>query len=288
MKKINANDIEWVLLGQVELGELEQPRRMLHQAVQYIAMVGKSFLPERSDDSQTSMVWDHDLNLFRGENIGGNSPLWMALRPADLSLVLLSLEISETFSLIGKTFAEGMEWLRQKLPMRIGNGELSDSLNYQIPAPLAEKEPFRVESQAALIELSRYFANANSVLQALAMQLPGAGMVRCWPHHFDLATLLQVAGGKIKGATESLGIGLSPGDENYGQPYFYLTPWPYPKPEEVTHLPLEGGGFWHTRGWIGAVLPAERFCLFPEPGNQRTAVINFLNSALEALFRISG
>jgi hypothetical protein len=47
-------------------------------------------------------------------------------------------------------------------------------------------------------------------------------------------------------------VGLSPGDSSYAEPYFYVTPWPYPESPALPQLPA--GAAWHRTGWFGAVL----------------------------------
>ena len=47
----------------------------------------------------------------------------------------------------------------------------------------------------------------------------------CWPHHFDIATLVKLEDGQPANA-RSIGVGVSPGDEYYAQPYVYVSPWP--------------------------------------------------------------
>jgi len=76
--------------------------------------------------------------------------------------------------------------------------------------------------------------------------------VRCWPHHFDIATLIALDPGMNPETARSIGVGLSPGDAGRPHPYFYVTLWPYPKDRELPAL--EGGGVWNTEGWTGAVL----------------------------------
>ena len=49
-----------------------------------------------------------------------------------------------------------------------------------------------------------------------------------------------------KGTVESartIGVGLSPGDENISEPYFYVTPWPYPPPAKLPKLPEIGAWY---------------------------------------------
>jgi hypothetical protein len=74
-------------------------------------------------------------------------------------------------------------------------------------------------------------------------------IVHIWPHHFDMATLLYLPG---HGESMTIGIGLSPGDMNYAEPYWYVPPYPYP---QVARFPeLDGHGMWHTQDWVRAIL----------------------------------
>ncbi len=109
------------------------------------------------------------------------------------------------------------------------------------PHPAAEGRAFDRENDAeALPELAlaRYYGNVDRILRE----------VRCWPHHFDIGTVVD-----LKSTAEgcSIGLGLSPGDESYDQPYFYVNP--YPNPDLSALPPLLAGDHWHTQGWMGVV-----------------------------------
>lgn len=71
----------------------------------------------------------------------------------------------------------------------------------------------------------------------------------------------------------------SPGDGSYDQPYFYVTPWPYPSTDALPLLPA--GVHWHTEGWTGAVLTAEQVISRPAD-RQRVLVLDALGSAITA------
>lgn len=77
--------------------------------------------------------------------------------------------------------------------------------------------------------------------------------VRCWPHHFDLATLIPLATNEKGELTKSMGVGLSPGDDSLIEPYFYINKWPNMREEELRNSNLKNG-YWNTSGWTGAVL----------------------------------
>ena len=76
----------------------------------------------------------------------------------------------------------------------------------------------------------------------------------------------------------SIGVGMSPGDGAYDEPYWYVTP--YPIPDGVSLAPLGGGGHWHTEGWTGAVLNASS--LESDGAQQARQLAEFLQSAFDA------
>jgi hypothetical protein len=55
---------------------------------------------------------------------------------------------------------------------------------------------------------------------------------------------------------KTIGVGMEPGDVYYAEPYFYVNMSPSPTSAPTSEL--AGGGSWHTREWIGAVLPGSR------------------------------
>jgi hypothetical protein len=110
--------------------------------------------------------------------------------------------------------------------------------------------------------------------------------VRCWPRHFDIAIRVALEKGPAesvrKGHAEtareghaeiareghaasarSIGIGVSPGDSYYAQPYLYVSP--YPKPDTDNLPPLPPGGRWHTKDFFGAVATGIDLLALPDP-----------------------
>lgn len=95
--------------------------------------------------------------------------------------------------------------------------------------------------------LAKYYSISSQSLQNISMTNANSSPVHIWPHHFDMAVLLSFP------LDKSIGVGFSPGDKSYNQPYWYVSPWPYPT-FTPPHLEI---GFWHTHEWTGAVLTAE-------------------------------
>jgi hypothetical protein len=211
-------------------------RLQLHWAAQIAAGVGRTLVPPRPDDSHTAFTFS-DGALWQ-EPAGGHVA---GLRLADLTL----LYDAEPFPLRGRTLDEGFAFLSSRF------GHALRRPTVDLPAhPVASGARFSADP-ASCETLGRLYAIADSVLHELTAdpllrELKG-GPVLCWPHHFDLATLLTVRPGT------TIGCGFSPGDATYPEPYWYVTPYPYPS---GATLPPLTHGIWNTTGWVGAVLPA--------------------------------
>ena len=206
---------------------LKDARLQSHWAAQLAAIPGRTLAPPRPDDSHTSFRWIDDAlvqeDAFRS-----------ALRIRDLTLLLGDRE----FALDGRTIDDAFDWMRAALP------GVRREFNEPMPHhAVADGAPFSLRDRGAFEELSRCYAEAARLLR------PIHDDVRAWPHHFDIATLLEFDGG-----AKLIGAGLSPGDESMPQPYWYVNHSPHATSQ--TFPPLAGGGTWNTQGWIGAILPA--------------------------------
>jgi hypothetical protein len=149
--------------------------------------------------------------------------------------------------------------------------------------PGGESQPFQGKPAAHFEELAAWYANAEGVLNETRKTLAQTSSVRCWPHHFDIAFLLPIFRGRGK-SKGSIGVGLSPGDENYPEPYWYVTPWPHA--DRPVLPPLAGGGHWHKRGWTGAVLTGTRVVAAGGAREQARVSRTFLKSAIGSCKRV--
>lgn len=272
---------KWQPLDKVPVNDLIQTREQVHHAVQLIAASGKYLIEERPDDSHTSMHWNENEEAFEGETIRGNPPSRIGFRPADFTLYIKHDErITATISLGNKTREQAFTWLTRQLEKAgIDVSKFSLQMHYEIPSTtFNENEPFFLGNKECLKTIETYYANANSLLKAIKEILPEANKIRCWPHHFDIATLYTIDKEGNSEDTPSIGIGLSPGDISYQEPYLYVTPSPYPEINDNT-IPELSAGKWHTEGWVGAVLTADSIY---SQNDQVQEVINYVNSALPA------
>lgn len=253
-----------------------------HHAAQLLASFGQTLLDPRPDDSHRSMVWSGPDAGFSTSALEREPRLRVTVAPADLNVTLHGdAGVLASRSLVGFTPDEAYVWLE---------GELADALardglqlgrpEYEIPTRgTATGEPFGGTPRAALVELEAWFENAAGVLDGLVVQEADATPVRCWPHHFDMATLLVLDLELGPEGGRSVGVGFSPGDEATPQPYWYVTPYPDPG---IYNLPELPGGHWNTDGWFGAVLPGSVVAAAGSAAEQESLTGAFLREAISA------
>jgi hypothetical protein len=241
----------WSEIGRVEASGLVGARVQAHHAVQWATRAARAVLAPKDDDSHTNLGWDSAHAALLSHDLGGDKPLRIGLRPADMTLIALNGGRPQgIFALNGESDAAAGDWTAQCLT---DNGLDGTRLDGPLPYDLPPRDgPYDLRSAApAFRELARYYGNASSLLGNLAGREAGASPVRCWPHHFDIATLIALEGGDPEHG-RSIGVGLSPGDESYAEPYFYVSPWPYPEADRLDDVaPI---GRWHTAGFVAYVV----------------------------------
>ncbi len=259
--------MEWRRLEDPGSPALRDARLQVHYAAQLAAAPGKALAEPEPDYGHTALLWLAEAAALAGPPVAGRRA---AIRPEDLTLLVLHGDGEETDArpLAGCDLAGGLEWLADRF-----HGELGP-VRQDIPHhPVAGGAPFSPSDPAPYAEIAALFAGTAGLLDAR----PG-GPVRCWPHHFDIARLHVLDLGADPEEARSVGYGMTPGDEQYPDPYWYVTPWPYPDPAALDDLPA---GRWHTDGWVGAVLPAAEVV----PATDQRALVEAFYAAAGAAAR---
>lgn len=271
-----SNHVEnWNRLGVPQPRALVDARLQLHYAAQVVSAVGRKFLPKQEDDSHTNLGWMVELGALTSRMAGDEQPFRAALEFDEFRLVLLDEEnhYLSTQPLDGMTMDDAYAWLASAIAERTGSAVKQDlsALHYELPSDgLAQGGTFMRGHISGVRELGRWFANAELLFQKFRRQGGAEAEIRCWPHHFDLAGSLALGGGK------SIGVGLSPGDASYAEPYLYVSPWPYPKRKTWPELTT---GAWHTEGFVAAVLTGTELVGISD---QSGVAAKFLSAAVAA------
>jgi hypothetical protein len=266
----------WRTLNPALSVELTDSRLQLHYAAQFATALGISYLAPEADDSHTNLGWNTRHEALTSREVGAPShTVQVGVRPSDLTLlVLLEGSVGDSVPLHDSSIREVETALRDALAVAgLDARRLTLKRHYELPRhPVADGERFNAHPADNFAELASWYSNGDLAMQELANRIGGVE-VRCWPHHFDIATLARF------GPSRSSGAGMLPGDEMYPEPYFYVNAYPAPANETAGTM-LNGKGTWNTDGWFGAVLTGSR--LTRNPSAQEEQVRAFLDSAYAA------
>jgi hypothetical protein len=292
--KIDLPPSPWRPLGGFPCETLAATRLELHWALQIVGAVPLAFLEQTPDLSHANLVWVPDHAAFATHQVGASQAIRVGLEVVDFSLAIRddADAIVGALPLEGTTLDAGYRWMAEMMG-QYGVGDIDTAALHRpdrdFPAhPVRTGAPFTGGDPQARAELARWYDNALLLLSEVAREHGNASPVRTWPHHFDMATLLTLEPAEEPERMRSVGVGMTPGDASYAEPYFYAAPWPVPTVSKP--LPsLDGGGTWHTEGWVGPVLCCSRLI---EAGNDAEAQTEraraFLASAIRAASGLAG
>src|SRR6267142_868339 len=172
---------DWSKMGRTPPAALVGVRSLAHHAGQWATKAARANLSAAPDDSHSAFIWDtlHAALVSRVLPAKGGG-VRVGIRVARLELIVTSGDsVLDAFQFDGKTDAAAGAWIDSKLHA-LG---LKPAVGVKLP-----------------------------------YVLPGPGPLLCGPHHFDLAMLVRLDAGASESA-RSVGVGVSPGDEFYAQPY---------------------------------------------------------------------
>lgn len=243
----------WETLQNVSLSQLEMNRGLLHQAIQIVGAVPRSLLPEDPTDGSASLNWDSSRKTLVADpiEINGNKT-YVGLGLSNAILFIKTEKEIETFDLNGHSTIDGLNWVKSELnKLGYDSEKVTLKLPYEIPAYDSAKN-LNFDSQG-IEEIARLYNNIHILLHPLTQKWASAFDVKCWPHHFDIATLIPIEEDAKGEVVKSIGIGLSPGDEGTNEPYIYINAWPNIPFDKLEKVQLSMG-CWNKEGWSGAKL----------------------------------
>ena len=236
--------------------ELGAVRELSHSAVQWASRAARANLPAAADDSHSNLGWDESQFGLISHPLAPNSRHQLGFSFHSYSLLWMEGgELTASFDLTRATEGDARAWCDYQL----GEAGLNTTEDVELPyeLPTVDYRDIADASMEELGALGLWFSTAQTLLDNVVAKFGDGGIslprVRCWPHHYDLATLIVLDEGDPETA-RSVGVGLSPGDGTYAEPYFYCTPWPTPHALPEAPSPMR----WNTEGFTALVLPAIR------------------------------
>lgn len=237
-----------------------------HRAVQLLSCAARANRAVREDDSHASLVWDARHKQFLTLPLAGSSGdfhVALTLTSEDdsgLRLAVLEERVPQASMLLGGySYFAALEWLDGQLSQRGLQACAQIELPYELPTQVAGVETFAsTVTDDTWMALAGWFTAGFTVLTELsdrnAGNKPGVGPIWVWPHHFDMASYMPLSD-SVEELAPGIGVGFSPGDTSYAQPYLYVNPWPVPPMDDLPEPPIPG--HWHTNGFVGLVATAD-------------------------------
>jgi len=272
--------VQWQNVPRVNFMFLHAARLQAHYAAQWLARAARGYIPQQPHDFHTNLGWDDQFGGLVTHPLPDGSRL--GLRIADLTLAFLD-QNPHALSLDGRADAEVKTWLRGHVAARnLASGKLDDPLPYALADhALALGGRYSLDELGdAFRTLSAWCANASGALSVVQHRLVSkklkAPVVRCWPHHFDFDTLVELGRGR------TMGLGYCPGDEFCDEPYFYTSMWPEPSIPKLPLLPAMA--HWHTYKFLAALAPAHKIVAAHDQGDYVRQFLDVsVTAALDAL-----
>jgi len=251
---------------------LAPARTVAHGAAQLLYRAAVANVAPMPAHEHTNLGWNSEARVFQTHPLDASGVM------AQLSLSPLAIRLGDQEkALAGVSVADASAWLDDQLAQRGLPPASPINVTYDLPDEVMSLTVF--EEVDGLMALSAWFDLAATALEAVAQANadldPGPSPVRCWPHHFDIATYVSLEAGDVEEA-RGIGVGMSPGDGSYDQPYFYVNPWP--------HLNRDGlpdavaPGHWHTDGFVGLIATGAEIMTLPDA---ETGTLAFLTQSFD-------
>ena len=249
-------------------------RKQLHQAVQLPSAFARNILPKDPSDASASLSWSPKIGGLKS-NSTKDGNIGVALVVADFELIILQGDRRlAALNLHNRSVHEGLQWLKSEVSSL---GLPGENINLELPYEIEVYDyTMRLsKDEGALKTLASMFSDADQLFKEIEQREKHAEQVRCWPHHFDLATLLPQKFDAAGELLQSVGVGMSPGDDATPEPYIYVNIWPNVDYDQLANHALEQG-YWNESDWSGAVLKYSDFV----DGNQQEVIERFLTSTI--------
>jgi hypothetical protein len=278
----NTDGRRWLkALGGVGFARLAEARLQAHHAIQALTAFAEAMAEPRPKDLHRSFDWDIGAQGLRTRPAEAAPDLTalFALPEFELRLERADVVVT-TIRARGRGAAELREALRAATAGALGTAPPFPAPDFELPEhPTASGAPFDPGPEA-LAELAGWFTHADLAILRAVADFEGASETRVWPHHFDLATLVEAGEGQV-------GIGLSPGDGDIPHPYWYVRGYGHDGTDaaEQPDLPF---GRWKEEGWPGAILEAPELVALDDAEAQSAAADAFLGTAVSTCVSLFG
>lgn len=259
-----------------DLEAFNQTEIQIHHAAQFLAMAGKHFIENKSDDSNTNLGFENDLLISRPIMLTEKSfQLFVDPKNWLIGTQNMTGDVIESKELAGSTKDDVLHWLRNQLEKEGLNGDALKYIDhYEIPKhALDEGSSFQSLNQEVVKTWIQSRNNAKVLLNDLNKIVGIDSEIRIWPHHFDTGTYYAF------GEKKAIGAGWAMADALVDNPYLYIYGWNGDGSIDYSNLPtLEIGKWLVQENWQGIIVPLK---VIIEDDSQYQKIINSISNTVE-------
>ncbi|MEM6377166.1 MAG: hypothetical protein AAF705_03075 [Bacteroidota bacterium] len=287
---MNQGDPSWKRIPEMHPADLPEATQQLHQAAQFLAATGHSFLTHQTDDSHTNMNWVPEVGLqSRAFQLDQVYSLVLNYELFRLELMDSHREIVSSIDLNQKnkeTILEELEAVFKSKKARVQNFEPVQ--HYELPAhPIDQGAPFHKASRDSLLYLRLLRDNANALINWVNLRYEDASEMRIWPHHFDNGSICVLEMNGQNEMTKTVGWGFSIPNETDEEHHFYINHWSKVSSNKWGAVPnLPDGAYWATEGKLMAILPIRALSMHQTETAQVQLTQTFFEYGIKASRRI--
>ncbi|MFT7157928.1 MAG: hypothetical protein ACI8Q1_002953 [Parvicella sp.] len=222
----------------------------LHQAAQYLAAAGISFLEKKADDSNTNVGWNSVDKRLETHVFGNQDQLSLNLNTVKIEW-LNSGRVISGIDLISKSHTEIVQWISEQA--KENKIALPFTYNFHYDLPYKEiTDDYRFSlSEKKLETISNELTKAQKAFEQFLDYQNLDSPIRIWPHHFDLGIYT-----KLESENTFMGAGLAIPDSLVNDFYFYASGYKNGIGIETKTYGKLNIGDWRS-DWNGATLASK-------------------------------
>ncbi|MCW5517678.1 hypothetical protein [Muriicola sp. Z0-33] len=226
--------------------------KMMYLAAQYLAAAGISFLDKIADDSHTNLGFVTGNASLNTRQLNQEGDV-LSLNYERFTLNWNGKANNESIRLDGNTHQQIVNWIEDQARQAAMEQSYTFNFHYDLPYDIEDNFTFKLLDASRLSELTHLRILAQLVLEKFLSAEGLTSEIRVWPHHFDTGVYAI----DQQDAALAIGAGLAIPDTVADEHYFYLSVYKNHKAIATENLDPLSNGRWHSKGFVGAVLPAK-------------------------------
>ncbi|WP_027418560.1 hypothetical protein [Crocinitomix catalasitica] len=221
----------------------------LHQAAQYLAAAGISFLDKQADDSHTNVGWNSNKNRMETHVFGAQNQLAINLNSGNIEW-LKNGAVSSEASINSNSHNEIVHWIKEQAKENKISNSISYNFHYKLPYDdMINDYQFSLSTEK-LKKIAKELSKAQNAFEQFLENEKLDSPIRIWPHHFDLGIYA-----KLETENTFMGAGIAIPDTLVDDFYFYASGYKNGAAIVTKTFEEMEVGNWRT-DWNGATIAA--------------------------------